>query len=339
MRIRIPRLQKALYFFGLSAVLIGHSNGAEFTPARTNFDRPDLQGIWNNTTRTPLERPARLGEQRAYSEEEALTMEGRLQERLLAADAPLDPNRGAPTQDDTGTYDNFWIELGGNITSVAGEYRTSLIIDPLDGRIPWLPENEIAPTLLQQWLAGTGVAPFDGPELQTIGERCLLFYDFRTSNSSSGPPMMPMYYNSNYQIVQTEDYVVIMAEMMHDARIIRIDSERQDPAMKKWMGDSVGHWEGDTLVVSTKNFHDQQSHFRGSPLRVVTEYFTRLKDDEILYRFTIEDPLAYEQPWTAEMIWRSRPAGEKIYEYACHEGNYALSGILSGARFEEKSAK
>lgn len=321
----------------ISACQLSHAYAAEWEPARTASGVPDLQGIWNNTTRTPLERPRRLGEQMVYSGSEAQAIESDLQARLVAADAPLDPNRSAPTQDDTGTYDNFWIELGASITQLDGQYRTSLIVDPIDGRIPWLPEDERQPNLLAQWLASPGVEPFDGPELQTIGERCLLFFDFRTSNSSSGPPMMPMYYNSNYQIVQTDDYVVIIAEMMHDARIIPIDSEHQSAVLKKWMGDSVGHWEGDTLVVTTRNFHPQQSHFGGSSERLVTEYLTPVAEGKLRYRFTIEDPLVYTANWTAEMVWSARPSDEKIYEYACHEGNYALSGILGGARYEEKT--
>jgi hypothetical protein len=321
----------------IGAIVTGAAYGADWEPARTTSGRPDLQGIWNNTTRTPLERSASLGEQKIYSIAEAQATEARLLASLVAADAPLDPDRGAPTQDDTGTYDTFWIELGTSITQINGDYRTSLIIDPENGRIPWLSEEERAHNLLAQWLARPGVGPFDGPELQTIGERCLLFFDFRTSNSSSGPPMMPMYYNSNYQIVQTDDYIVITAEMMHDARIIPIDSEHQSEVLKKWMGDSVGHWEGDTLVVTTRNFHPQQSHFGGSPERVVTEYLTPIAEGKIRYRFTIEDPLVYSALWTAEMVWSARPNDEKIYEYACHEGNYALSGILGGARYKEKT--
>ncbi|MDA0694591.1 MAG: hypothetical protein O2851_08160 [Proteobacteria bacterium] len=168
--------------------------------------------------------------------------------------------------------------------------------------------------------------------MTTIGERCLLFYDFRTSNSSAGPPMMPINYNNNYQIVQTEAHVVIMAEMMHDARILRLNSAHLPSEVYKWMGDSVAEWQGDTLVVNIRNMHPQQSFYGSGTGLQVTESFRMVSDDEIVYRFTMNDAVAYTQPWAAEMVLYRRPAADRIYEFACHEGNYALPGILAGAR-------
>ncbi|MDT8428315.1 MAG: hypothetical protein RQ757_06075 [Pseudomonadales bacterium] len=316
------------------------SAAADWQVPRTASGHPDLQGIWSNATQTPLERPTALGNQRFYTTEDALAREQRAQLAEERANSPSDPNRSPPTDGNTAAgYNAFWLDRGTNIARIDGEYRTSMIISPENGRIPWLPESERQPNQLARWLAQPGVAPFDGPELQSIGERCLLFFDFRTSNSSAGPPMMPIIYNNNYQIVQTEDYVVILAEMMHDARIIRIDDEHQPASIRKWMGDSVGHWQGDTLVVVTRNFHPQQSHYGASPDLVVTEHFTRTAEDQIDYRFTMDDPAVYSAPWTAEMPLRARPAEEKIYEYACHEGNYALMGILAGARRQEQDAQ
>jgi len=316
----------------LSGQLLGQE--PDWQAPLTTFGHTDLQGYWSNATQTPLERPRALGNQRAYNEEEAQARERQALAAAAQADDPLDPDRDAPDPGNLGTYDRFWLDLGTRVSRIDGEYRTSMIIEPEDGRIPYLPLNERKPNQLARWLATPGVEAFDGPELQTIGERCLLFFDFRTSNSGSGPPMMPMYYNNNYQIIQTEDYVVIVAEMINDARIIRLHSEHQPTVMKKWMGDSVGHWEGDTLVISTRNLHPQQSHFGASEDVVITERLRRSSADQLDYTFTIEDASVYASPWTAQMAWHKKPDSEPLYEYACHEGNYALTGILAGARRE-----
>lgn len=311
--------------------------GAEWVQQMTADGQPDLQGIWNNATQTRLERPLELGQQQAYSASEAEAIERRASEGFARSLAPSDANRAPPSDGNVASaYNSFWLERGTNVALIDGEFRTSMIIQPNNGRIPYLPEPERLPSQLERWLSQPGIEPSDGPELQTIGERCLLFWDFRTSNSSAGPPMMPMIYNNNYQIVQSPGYVMIYAEMMHDARIIRLDKDHRPPHMVQWMGDSVGHWEGDTLVVVTKNMHPQQSHFGSSNQLIVTEKFRRSGEAEIVYSFTMDDPLVYSEPWTAEMLWRSAAKGEQIYEYACHEGNYALTGILAGARVQER---
>jgi hypothetical protein len=271
------------------------------------------------------------------SEEEAIE----LQQRALAAEergnAPSDPDRPPPSDGNTAAaYNLFWLERGSQVLHIDGEYRTSMIIDPPDGQIPF---REGAPeqNMMERWRDEHGDEAFLGPEMATIGERCLLFYDFRTSNSSAGPPMMPIIYNNNYQIIQTEDYVVIMAEMMHDARIIRLNSEHQPPEIYKWMGDSTGYWDNDTLVISTRHLHPQQSHYGSGPGLEVTERLRMVSETEIVYSFTMNDPVAYTAPWTAEMVLYARPEGERIYEYACHEGNYALPGILAGTRRQEQA--
>ncbi|MDH7942583.1 hypothetical protein QGM61_02010 [Pseudohongiella sp. SYSU M77423] len=304
---------------------------------RTPEGKPDLQGIWTNATQTPLERPERFGERQAMSEEEAIE----LQQRALAAEergnAPSDPDRPPPSDGNTAAaYNLFWLDRGSQVLHIDGEYRTSMIIDPPDGQIPF---REGAPeqNMMERWRDEHGDEAFLGPEMATIGERCLLFYDFRTSNSSAGPPMMPIIYNNNYQIIQTEDYVVIMAEMMHDARIIRLNDEHQPPEIYKWMGDSTGYWDNDTLVISTRHLHPQQSHYGSGPGLEVTERLRMVSETEIVYSFTMNDPVAYTAPWTAEMVLYARPEGERIYEYACHEGNYALPGILAGTRRQEQA--
>lgn len=321
----------------LTATLSNFTFAAEWSLSYTPDGQPDLQGIWSNATQTRLERSVDLGEKRAYTPGEAAAIEARAQQGLARSLGPSDANRAPPTDGNVANaYNSFWLDRGTNIALIDGEYRTSMIIEPANGRIPWLPEPQRQPTQLDRWLAQPGVEAFDGPELQTIGERCLLFWDFRTSNSSAGPPMMPIIYNNNYQIVQTPGYVMIYAEMMHDARIVRLEGEHRPPHMVQWMGDSVGHWDGDTLVVTTKNMHPQQSHYGSSEELTVTETFRRTGENDIVYGFTMDDPNVYQEPWTAQMQLRQRPEGEKIYEYACHEGNYALTGILAGARVQER---
>jgi len=310
-----------------------------WVPELTAVGVPDLQGYWTNRTRTPLERPRSLGTQRAYTEEEAQQFEARLRQNAARSEAPSDPARAAPSGGgNVGSYNTFWLDLGTNVIQVDGEFRTSMIIDPPDGRIPYLPQEERTPTQLARWLSEPGVGAFDGPELQTIGERCLLFFDFRTSNSGSGPPMMPMYYNNNYQIIQTANHVVILTEMIHDARIIPL-RDQHTPVPHRWNGDSIGHWDGNALVITTRKLHPQQSHFGSSDQLLVTERLERVSESVIEYTFTMDDPSVYSAPWTAQMTFNALPDGEVVYEYACHEGNYSLTGILAGARRDEVAAE
>jgi hypothetical protein len=289
---------------------------------------PDLQGNWTNATATPVERAPELGERRAFTDAEAAAIRKAALDALAADAAPSDPNRKIEAIESlppVGNYNLFWTDRGMSVAVINGEPRTSMIIDPANGRIPPLTEQA------QQRLAGRGRDANDGPEGRALGERCLLAF-----GSASGPPMLPVMYNSYYQIVQSPGYVMILVEMVHDARIIRLDDEHLPAAVPKWMGDSVGHWEGDTLVVETRNFRREQS-FRGSSEHmVVTERFTRVADDKIIYRFTVDDPTTFTSSFTGELPFV--PSNGNIYEYACHEGNYALPGILAGAREQEKAA-
>ncbi|ALO45297.1 hypothetical protein [Pseudohongiella spirulinae] len=317
-----------MFFTPISAV---SAQGEERVLPRTPDGKPDLQGLWTNATQTPLERPAALADQAVLTPEQASELEFNARMRIENANQPSDPNRPPPTDGNTDLgYNNFWVDRGTGVAMINGQYRTSLIVDPANGRIPYVeeprPRGQAA-----EWRARPGVQAYDGPELRPLGERCLLSF-----GSSSGPPMLPVMYNNNYQIVQTDDHVMILVEMVHDARIIPLNRDHTAHDTQTWMGQSVGRWEGDTLVVETRHFHPQQT-FRGSSENLrVTERFSLESPDKIIYSVTLEDPTVFAQPWTAEIPMNRRPAGDMMYEYACHEGNYAFSGILAGARMLEQ---
>ena len=321
---------------GLMLTLVGSvSLAQDWEPPRTANGKPDLQGVWTNKTLTPLTRAREFSELRALGAEQVARLESGHQEYLDAEFAASDPGReagaGAQAGDDGDTndgYNEFWKDLGTRIQTINGEYRSSIIIDPPDGQIPYADDPR---SRFRRDPDAPG--PSDGPEGRPLAERCLLAF-----GSHSGPPMLPVMYNNNYQFVQTDAYVMILAEMAHDARIIRLDGSEHRLGMKKWMGDSVGHWEGDTLVVETRGFNPQQSFRGASENLTVTERFSRVADAEILYSFTVEDPTVFTQAFTGELLFNSRPTQESMYEYACHEGNYALAGILAGARQLEKQA-
>lgn len=296
---------------------------------RTEHGFPDLQGTWWFGSRTPLQRPASLGEKRAYTAEEATEVENRFRQRLAQQAAPLDPDRGAPEQgarigqeaDDS--FLGHWQPP--ELVPVNGEFRTSVIIDPPNGRIQL--KEDFKDFNTQRMARGLGST--DGPEGQPLSGRCLMF-------GAVIPNLTPLMMNPYMQIYQTKDYVVILSEMIHDARIIRIDDEHFDHDFPRWMGDSVGYWEGDTLVVHSRNFRPEQSASRMflplSEELEVTERYTLVGDNEIHYGFTAHDPQAYSQPISGERIITRNASNEFVYEYACHEGNYSLPGILRAAR-------
>ena len=314
-------LLSALALAWLSTAVVAQ----DYQAPKTSFGVPDLQGVWSIATVTMLERGEQFNGKLVITEEEALTI-GATGESYLQ-----DLTEPEGDEPDVGGYNTFWMDPGERMASINGEIRTSIIVNPENGRLPWSTEGRR--NLFAGFSRGRGA--FDGPEARPLGERCLVGF-----GSSGGPPMLPVLYNNHSQIVQTPNYVMILAEMNHDARIIRLnDSEHM--ATPKWLGDSIGWYEEDTLVVETTNFHSQQSlraslrHFiYVSPDAKITERFTRISDDQILYRFTVDDPAAYTQPWTGELPMNSTE--ESIYEYACHEGNYALPGILAGARQQER---
>jgi len=301
---------------------------AGYIPQRTEFGVPDFQGTWSIATQTNLERAERFNGQLVISEEEAIRIEARVAARNEASNQPSDPDREAPTPgQNVGGYNTFWMDPGNQLAVVNGEIRTSVIVDPPEGQLPY---NETGRANFAAAMQRR--QSYDGPEVRPLGERCVVGF-----GSTGGPPKLPVLYNNLTQIVQSEGYVVLLAEMNHDARIVRMNGEHLDPPMYPWLGDSIGYYEGNTLVVETTNFHPQQSlrsslehRFYGSVAMKVTERFTRTSQESILYQFTVDDPENYSQPWSGELPMIR--TDESVFEYACHEGNYALPGILAGAR-------
>src|SRR5712671_1312530 len=324
---------------------------------RTPDGHPDLQGTYDLATMTPFERlpadPPFLTKEKAVVLERAEARRRSKDDEPSPADRPPPPVGGDTSAPKSffealekagggavGGYNRFWFNQGSAYTEVGGQIRTSIVVDPPDGGVP--PHNEAArrrialaratPTSTADDRQDGTAAPlgaYDNPEQRPLSERCLLGF-----LSTSGPPALPDYfYNDLHQIVQTPDSIMILTEMVHDARIVRMNAQHLPKTIRRWMGDSVGHWEGDTLVVDTTNFNDK-TRFRGSAENLhVVERFTRVDAKALLYRFTIEDPDTWDRPWSGEYTW---PATDKpIYEYACHEGNYALGSVLRGARRQE----
>jgi hypothetical protein len=301
---------------------------------RTEYGFPDLQGIWTNASQTPLQRPTGFGNKRFFTSQEAREQERQALVRDQDKAAPLEENRQAPEAGEIIRFqaDENFANTRIDLMQVHGEYRTSLVVDPPNGQLPYRPGGQSG-DVYGQWLAA-GAGVFDGPEIRNPWERCFFV-------GGQLPPMIAWTYNANFQIIQNRDYVVIAREMVHDARIIRIEGEPFPASLVQWSGNSVGTWEGDVLVVESENFHPQASHpfIRSSADFKVSERFTLLGANEILYQYTVNDPQIYEQPFTVEMTLRRKAAGERIYEYACHEGNYSLPAILAGARREELDAE
>ena len=329
----------------ISVVLMGLSfsflSNIGFTQST---ERPDLEGIWTNASRTTLTRPRGI---------EGLVASPQVAEQIvtnmaiagisaenIAAGPSIDPETGAPP---AGSYDFglrgynlFWTDPGSSLALVRGEFRTSYVVDPPNGQIPRLdtPKVELQrPNYGSRYL--TGVGGNEGPEALPIPERCLIGF-----GNTAGPGMMGTLYNSSYQFIQTDDYVMILVEMVHDARIIPVfDSaenaraKRRPAVLNQWLGDSVGWYEDGVLIVETININPQQMGQSSVPISSngkVTEKFSRFAENEILYTFTVDDSNLYSQPWTAELSYY--PLDGRIYEYACHEGNYSMPGILAGAR-------
>jgi len=315
---------------------------------------PDLSGTYNIATLTPLQRPDRFKDKPTITAEEAKAIAEYWAGNLAKDATPSDPNRSAPPEGGVeiyvpefagaagavGGYNAFYVDVGESNFMLDGKYPTSIITSPENGRLP--PMTDVGKTRAMKmsggrrentgtaWWVDQPVGPYDDPELRPLAERCLLGF-----GSTAGPPALPVMYNNMKRIVQTDDYVMILNEMNHDARVVRLNAEHASPDIRRWMGDSVGHWEGDTLVVDTTNFREENGLFLAGPDLHVIERFSRMDDGNLLYAFTVEDS-AWSAPWSGRYVWPV--SKEQVFEYACHEGNYALGGILRGARLLEEEA-
>ena len=319
----------AVSFLLLTGSALPAAGQAAYEPPRLPDGRPDLQGVWDFRTVTPFERPEMLGDRATLSAEEAAVFEAQ-------AAAAIRPEDSLPVGGEVSAYNNFWIDQGARLTD---DQRTSLIIDPPDGRLPALQPGIATQALsLDEDLPGerpvrvraAGIGA-DSYEDRGLGERCLVGFN-------SGPPIMPGGYNQNIQIFQTAEHVVILNEMVHDARVVPLDDRDHLPAgIRQWAGSARGRWEGDTLVVETTNFHDKLASFNptiasavgsGATLQL-TERFRLADGDTLHYEYTVNDLTTFTGPFTALLQMKR---GDVLYEYACHEGNYGLYNILSGAR-------
>ncbi|MGD2133463.1 MAG: hypothetical protein PVI23_11770 [Maricaulaceae bacterium] len=308
------------------------------------FGQPDVSGYWSNVSITPFTRSRDLGEQAVYTEEEVAELEGNVQIEIEEAAAPTDPSADAEHRNpstvtrpeftaaggEVGGYNRFWLDAGEQIMRVNGEPRTS-ILTTADGQIPSRIEG--APGFSR---FGGGARPrgYVGYEVRSYSDRCIVGF-----GRNMGPPMLNNgFYNNNYHIVQAPDHVLILTEMIHDTRVVRLNDEHRTDDVRPWFGDSIGWYEGDTLVVETTNIPERQGLYGSWENLTVTERFTRVGEDRVFYEFTIEDPTIWAEPWGGE--YEFHPLGDVIYEYACHEGNYALPGILraSIAEAEEREA-
>jgi|TARA_B100000795_G_scaffold145360_1_gene108882 hypothetical protein len=294
-----------------------------YDPPKTAFGVPDVQGIWTYETRTSLQRPEIYEGALEIDEDTMLAKMISTEEynKFLAETGAEGPTGGA-----VGAYNDFWFAPGNSLATMNGMYRTSLIIDPADGQIPWKQGGqEIRQAQRDSLLMGRDRS--DGPEGRALADRCLVSY-------ASTMPFVSSFYNNNMQIVQSPTHVMLLAEMVHNVRVVRIDQDFRDLPFEQWLGDSIGYYEEDTLVVVTRDFNPWQvKEYLISENVQLTERFSRVAADRIHYSFTIDDPELYSQPWTAEMPMAI--LSEQMYEYACHEGNYSLPSILAGARREE----
>ncbi len=316
---------------------------------RTDAGLPDLSGTYDAATLTPLVRPDEFGDNLYLTKEEAdkiaeterLTIAEGSQDSDPTREAPPGGGDGSPgAAGNVGGYNSFWIDRGTDSLTVDGKFRTSIIVDPKNGQMPPMtPDAQKRRAALfagfargndgtAWWLDQEGPGPYDNIDLLNSAERCLLGF-------TGAAPTFPSLYNNYKTIVQTEDHVMILIEMVHDARIVRLNAEHAPADETKWLGDSIGWWEGDTLVIDTTNFRPGAGGFRGGSENLhVVERLSRTEDGHVLYNFTMEDDTVWTSPWTGEYLWKASEG--KLYEYACHEGNYALGNIMRGARILEQ---
>jgi len=343
-----------------AAVRAAPAKASAYRAPRNAFGQPDLGGAWTNASITTEQRPANVNGRAVYTPQEVAELEGFVAKEVEVGNKVSDPTKGAPTKGgdpipegirtslylggggNTGGYDRGWLDPGSAVMRVGGEPRTSFITTTANGRIPpAIPkagsgagraaqaQREADDAAGENAVQRAGA--MDNPELRPAAERCLAF------GNTAGPMLPNGYYNNNIRIVQGKDSVAIWLEMVHDVRIVRIGGKHRTDGVKPWFGDSIGHWEGDTLVVETTNYHPSTS-FQGSDGNLkLTEKFTRVGRDRLLYQFTIDDPTVWATSWGGEYEFYPTQGGG-LFEYACHEGNYGLENVLAGAREAERAA-
>jgi hypothetical protein len=332
-------IRSALASLLAAASLAQPACAASIPLPRSADGHPDLSGVWTNASVTKLTRPPGVsGLSVSPAEAKALAGANPMTRLLDAGSKPSDAEEGAPTPGDPGGYNTFWLDPGRSLAQVKGEYRTSWIVDPTDGQLPLSPEGRALVAKANAYSRAADTPA--NPESLEPWDRCLI-----SSRGSGGPGMLNNIYNSNLQIVQTRDHVAIEIEMIHDTRAVPVFRDKAaalsahgPAALHPWLGDATAWWEGDTLVIETINVNAEQG--RAGPIYLtpkgrVTERLTRVSPTQILYEFQVEDPVYYTRPWRAEMSLTA--SKDPLYEYACHEGNYALVDILKGTRAAEKA--
>ncbi len=359
--LRTPSLPLLLALTVLLSMLATAALAQKGDIPRTSSGKPDFTGFYNTATLTPLVRPQELGERMSLTDEEAAAIAKRKADLYAADQERSDPDREAPpvggskifdpglevASGGSGGYNAFYMDPGDGAFKIDGEWRTSILIEPKNGQMPPMTaaaqKKAADMAMFMRANVETGVAfwidyevgPYDNMEQRPLAERCLLGF-----GSTAGPPMLPTLYNSMKRIVQNDDHVMILVEMQHDPRVFKFEGDHAPADVQSWLGDSVARWEGDTLVVTTKNHRTRYGFFKTSddpPKNMtVTERFSYLDADTVLYNFTVNDPETWEASWTGEYVWPR--STDKIYEYACHEGNYAMGNIMRGARLLEADA-
>ena len=345
----MPKFRQTAVVFIVSTVLSSITVAASADIKRTASGKPDLNGVYDTAMLTPTQRPEWLGEVESLYPFVANTLNWALKYASDWANTfESDPDREAPPEGGDGQggagggvggYNFFWIDPGDSLGEIDGKVPTSVIYDPPNGRYPATQSGaktefqDIYASIAHEntgyatWLDHEGPGPFDGPESLAPSERCLISF-------GATVPTIPSLYNNYKRIVQTDTHVMILQEMVHDARIIRLDAEHSADDNRKWLGDSVGHWEGDVLVVETRGFL-KISGLPGADEKLqVIERFSLREDGDLIYNFTVTDESVWTAPWSGRYAWQSKPL-DKVYEYACHEGNYAMGNILRGARLLE----
>ena len=332
------------------------ARASTYAAPRNSFGQPDLGGHWTNASITKESRPAGLGNRLVYTPAEVADLEGVVQREVEVGNRPSDPTKGAPSKGgdpiptgirqelylggggNTGGYDRGWLDPGAAVMRVHGEPRTSILTTP-DGRAPARKTVAGAAPVPGRGGGGGGGGvnsggPTDNPEQRSLGDRCILSF-----GRNAGPPMLANgFYNNNYQIVQSKDAVAIRTEMVHDTRVVRLNGKHRTDGVRPYFGDSIGHWDGQTLVVETTNIPQSQAYNGSWQNLTVTEKFTRVSPTRLFYQYTITDPTLWDAPWGGEYEFAALPTGQHVEEYACHEGNYALEDILAGARAEDRAA-